>query len=55
MGIFAAEGGQFIAGHAKLRTAAGLSALWDVEPIKRVLRRSRRVAVGAVAIWPAPR
>jgi hypothetical protein len=41
IGIFAAEGGQFIAGHgmaedAKLRTAAGLSALWDGEPIKRV-------------------
>lgn len=40
-GIFAAEGGQFIGGHgmtddAKLRTAAGLSALWDGEPIKRV-------------------
>ena len=41
VGIFAAEGGQFIGGHgmaddAKLRTAAGLSALWDGEPIKRV-------------------
>jgi hypothetical protein len=41
IGIFAAEGGQFIGGHgmaddAKLRTAAGLSALWDGEPIKRV-------------------
>jgi hypothetical protein len=41
IGIFAAEGGQFIAGHgmteeSKLRTAAGLSALWDGEPIKRV-------------------
>lgn len=35
------EGGQFIGGHgmsddAKLRTAAGLSAAWDGEPIKRV-------------------
>jgi hypothetical protein len=39
--IFSAEGGQFIGGHgmsdeAKLRTAAGLSAAWDGEPIKRV-------------------
>ena len=35
------EGGQFIGGHgmtpeAMLRTAAGLSCLWDGEPIKRV-------------------
>jgi hypothetical protein len=41
LGIFATEGGQFIGGHglsedAKLRTAAGLSAVWDGEPIKRV-------------------
>jgi hypothetical protein len=41
VGIFSAEGGQFIGGHgmaddAKLRTAGGLSALWDGEPIKRV-------------------
>jgi hypothetical protein len=41
VGIFTAEGGQFIGGYgmtydAKLRTAAGLSALWDGEPIKRV-------------------
>jgi hypothetical protein len=41
IGIFAAEGGQFIGGHgmnddAKLRTASGLSALWDGEPIKRI-------------------
>jgi hypothetical protein len=41
MGIFAAEGGQFIGGHgmndeAKLRTVAGLSAAWDGEPIKRI-------------------
>jgi hypothetical protein len=41
IGIFAAEGGQFIGGHgmaddAKLRTATGLSAAWDGEPIKRV-------------------
>jgi hypothetical protein len=41
IGIFAAEGGQFIGGHgmsdeARLRTAAGLSAIWDGEPIRRV-------------------
>jgi Protein of unknown function (DUF3987) len=41
IGIFASEGGQFIGGHgmrdeAKLLTAAGLSAVWDGEPIKRV-------------------
>jgi len=41
IGIFAAEGGQFIGGHgmsdeARLRTAAGLSAVWDGEPIRRV-------------------
>jgi hypothetical protein len=41
LGIFTAEGGQFIGGHgmnddAKLRTAAHLSTLWDGDPIKRV-------------------
>jgi hypothetical protein len=41
LGIFATEGGQFIAGHAmsaenKLKTAAGLSCVWDGETIKRV-------------------
>jgi hypothetical protein len=41
VGIFSAEGGQFIGGHgmtqeAMLRTAAGLSCLWDGEAIKRV-------------------
>jgi hypothetical protein len=41
IGIFAAEGGQFVGGHgmsdeARLRTAAGMSALWDGEPIRRV-------------------
>jgi Protein of unknown function (DUF3987) len=41
IGIFATEGGQFIAGHAmsaenKLKTAAGLSSVWDGETIKRV-------------------
>jgi hypothetical protein len=40
-GIIGSEGGQFIGGHgmsndAKMRTAAGLSAAWDGEPIKRV-------------------
>jgi hypothetical protein len=41
IGIFAAEGGQFVGGHgmsdeARLRTAAGLSATWDGEAIRRV-------------------
>jgi hypothetical protein len=41
LGIFATEGGQFIAGNAmsaenKLKTAAGLSCIWDGETIKRV-------------------
>ncbi len=41
LGVFSSEGGQFIGGHgmadnAKLRTAAGLSCLWDGEAIKRV-------------------
>jgi hypothetical protein len=41
IGIFATEGGQFIAGHAmsaenKLKTAAGLSCAWDGETIRRV-------------------
>jgi hypothetical protein len=41
LGLFAAEGGQFIGGHGmsaenKLKTAAGLSSLWDGEPIRRV-------------------
>jgi hypothetical protein len=48
LGIFAAEGGQFIGGHgmsdeAKLRTSAGLSAAWDGDPFKRV--RSGEVTV----------
>jgi Protein of unknown function (DUF3987) len=69
VGIFAAEGGQFIGGHgmsddAKLRTASGLSALWDGEPIKRVraldgftVMPGRRVAMhlmvqpDVAAIW----
>lgn len=41
LGVFSAEGGLFIGGHAmsadnKLRTGAGLSDLWDGAPIKRV-------------------
>jgi hypothetical protein len=41
VGVFSAEGGQFIGGHGmttenKLRTAAGLSCFWDGTPIKRV-------------------
>jgi Protein of unknown function (DUF3987) len=41
LGIFAAEGGQFIGGHGmsqdnRLKTAAALSSLWDGEPIRRV-------------------
>ena len=41
LGIYTDEGGLFIGGHAmkdeaKLRTAAGLSKLWDGAPIKRV-------------------
>jgi len=41
LGVFSAESGQFIGGHgmsveSKLRTAAGLSILWDGEVIKRV-------------------
>jgi hypothetical protein len=41
LGIFTSEGGQFIGGHGmkdenKLRTATGLSGLWDGEPVRRV-------------------
>jgi hypothetical protein len=41
IGIFAGEGGQYIGGHgmsaeARLRTAAGMSAAWDGQPIRRV-------------------
>jgi hypothetical protein len=50
LGIFAAEGGQFIGGpgmaeEVKLRMAAGLSAAWDGEPIRRV-----RAADGTVVL-----
>lgn len=41
IGIFSAEGGQFIGGHGmnpdnKMRTVTGLSSLWDGAPLKRV-------------------
>jgi hypothetical protein len=41
LGVFSAEGGQFVGGYgmsdeAKLRTAAGLSKVWDGAMIKRV-------------------
>lgn len=41
LGIFTAEGGQFIGGHGmsddnRLRTAAGYSEIWDGQAIKRV-------------------
>jgi Protein of unknown function (DUF3987) len=61
VGIFSAEGGQFIGGHgmtdeAMLRTAAGLSCLWDGETIKRVrgadgvtILPGRRVALHLMA------
>jgi Protein of unknown function (DUF3987) len=54
LGIFTSEGGQFIGGHGmneenKLKTAAGLSALWDGEPVRRV-----RAGDGA-AIFPGRR
>src|SRR5262249_10611256 len=61
VGIFSDEGGQFIGGHgmtdeAKLRTAAGLSHLWDGKPIKRVratdgvmILHGRRVAMHLMA------
>jgi hypothetical protein len=50
VGIFSAEGGAFIGGHGmsnegKLRTAAGLSSLWDGETIRRV-----RAGDGAVVL-----
>ena len=57
LGIFATEGGQFVGGHgmsddAKLRTAAGLSKLWDDGETRRVrsgdgaiMLRGRRLTV----------
>jgi hypothetical protein len=61
VGIFSAEGGQFIGGHgmtreAMLRTAAGLSCMWDGETIKRLraldgatILPGRRVALHLMA------
>ncbi|MEI8153559.1 MAG: YfjI family protein [Hyphomicrobiales bacterium] len=61
VGIFSAEGGQFIGGHgmsdeAMLRTAAGLSCFWDGETITRVragdgatILPGRRVALHLMA------
>ncbi len=50
MGVFSAEGGQFIGGHAmspdnKLKTAAALSDLWDRGTVKRL-----RAGDGAVVL-----
>ena len=50
LGLFSDEGGAFIGGHGmaaekRLGTAAGLSGLWDGEPIRRV-----RVADGATVM-----
>ena len=41
IGVYSAEGGQFVGGHAmsadhKLKTGAGLSTLWDASPIRRI-------------------
>lgn len=41
LGLFSAEGGQFVGGHGmstdnRLKTASGLSGLWDGEPVKRI-------------------
>jgi len=61
VGVFTSEGGMFIGGHgmtedAKLRTASGMSALWDGQPIKRVrgtddisMAQGRRVALHLMA------
>jgi hypothetical protein len=61
IGVFTAEGGQFIGGHgmaedAKLRTAAGLSYFWDGKTNKRVrategvtILPGRRVAMHLLA------
>ena len=51
MGVFSAEGGQFIGGHGmsednRLKTAAALSGVWDGEPIKRV----RKQHIGLAAL-----
>jgi hypothetical protein len=61
VGIFSAEGGLFMGGHAmseeaRLRSAAGLSTLWDGEPLRRVrvsdgatILRRRRVSLHLMA------
>ena len=41
LGLFSAEGGQFVGGHGmsadhRLKTAAGFSEIWDAVTIKRV-------------------
>jgi len=50
VGIFASEGGAFIGGHsfsddAKLRTAAGLSMLWDDGRVTRVRAEDGGIAL----------
>lgn len=54
LGIFSDEGGQFIGGHglskdSRLATIAGLSAVWDGSPIKRVR------ALDGVSVLPGRR
>jgi hypothetical protein len=54
IGVFAPDGGQFVGGHgmsdeARLRTATGLSAAWDGDPIKRVR------ASGDITVLPGRR
>jgi hypothetical protein len=53
IGVFSSEGGLFIGGHgmsdeSKLRTAAGLSELWDGEPIKAARRKAPEMAARVV-------
>jgi len=53
MGIFSDEGGRFIGGHAlreaeQLKTASGLSKLWDGAPVTRpVAARATSCSTGA--------
>src|ERR1051325_3929412 len=57
IGIFAAEGGQFIGGHGmqvdtRLATAAGLSSVWDGQPIRRVRAGGRHTILpGRPRAW----
>lgn len=51
LGIFSAEGAQFVGGHAmsednRLKTSAALSSLWDGEPIRR-----NRAGDGSFALY----